>query len=465
MSHPKARCSSYSEHSSFFYPKHFCNTCGSSLQYFCPSCELWDTFKNYKIYHFDNKCTQTTEVTPKRLKQSQTKDLYKMDNLNKNEFQLKQRKNKESISLQMKLTEISPKTLYLGSSHRIQIKIAYKEVPFNPLQFVLWKVCINQKGYETQEIEVLEKAEISKDSILLTLSGFPGIMNQDKVSVFVKCYAEDLTHVVNDPIDIFFKNQTPNESDLVEIKTIKILHQDEAFNIKETHPYEMMEILQKVKSSKTLLGYNLLHYYACQSEPEAIKSILESKLFDVNDQDYFGFTPLFWSKLFKNENEKILKEYGAKEDLISIFGNSQIEDCNFVPKPKIVPSSPQKKRRPKKPTPYVNSLNLEIVQVIPNWKEKEERLFLMEIILEYKCRVFLFPKKYLNTKLWRIILKHPETGLILHDLEVDAIMEVDQCNIRLVVYHFPYIKSSLNVKFIDKSYTSNIGPSYFINKH
>lgn len=465
MIKPKARCASNLEHSEFFYPKHFCNICGSSLLYFCPSCEKWENFKNYKIYHFESKCTQTEEITPKRIKQSQPKDLYKMDNLNKNEFQLKQKKNKEIISSQMKMIAVEPNILILASIHRIKIKIAYKEVPFNPLQFVIWKICVSQKGYEMQEIEVTEEVEITKDTLNLTYSNFPGLLNEEKVSVFVKCYSEDLTHVINDPFEILFKNDTQKEEKNEVVNMINTLYHDQAINLKETHPYEMNEILNKIKNSNTLLGYNILHYYACQNETETLKMILDSKLFDINSQDKFGFTPLFWSKLFKTENEKILKEYGAKENITSIFGNNQIEDCEMITKPKIVPISPQKKRRPKKPTAYVNSLNTEIIEFIPNWKEKEERLFLMEIIMEYKSRIFLFPKKHLNTKLWRILLKHPQTGVILHDLEVDAIMEFDETKLRLVCYHFPIVKAFLSVKFIERSYTAYIGPSFYFNKH
>jgi hypothetical protein len=233
---------------------------------------------------------------------------------------------------------------------------------------------------------------------------------------------------------------------------------DQLVLLKDTHPYELPIFIEKIKDCRDFFGYTPLHYFACtNNDLDVLKQILRMEKIDINTQDLFGFTPVFWAIKFKSESAGLFKDFDADLELKTIFGTNQTAPVALMPSNlPISPPSPQKKRiiRPKA---YINSLTIELLDVKQHFSEKHNKLFLVEFILKYTSTVWLFPRRGINTNMWQIELLDPITGIIIKSLGVDAVMQCDQECIRLVVYHFPRVKCNLRVKFLERNYTSILG--------
>jgi ankyrin repeat protein len=85
------------------------------------------------------------------------------------------------------------------------------------------------------------------------------------------------------------------------------------------------DLVETCKTSRTLIGESMLHWYSIEGEPDVLKRLIELG-FDVNVQNEFGKTPMMeCSMIGRWDNARVLLDNGADLSLRDHEGQDYFE--------------------------------------------------------------------------------------------------------------------------------------------
>jgi hypothetical protein len=392
-----------------------------------------------------------------------TKKSLNVDNLK--DFDLIIKDLKEIRSKNFKLISMSPNVVSVDKKFKsLTFKVSLSDIKeFTPIKFYHWKVKIAYLSQKQKKkyifVDVHQGCEFIDGIFILNTFNIPFSLGERQVNVSLVCESNEECILVGPPLLLQYKSGIIEECNNSVSKLIKLqsflpsnMLSVELMNTIEETPDVgcLIKLLRNVENWTSAFEFSILSYFSCFDEKNStLSNILNTNIFDVNQKDSFGFSPIYYAETFECEkNIQTLIEHQAihkKKFSLKIQENKE----------------KKKLKKFKIKSQQLSSGNSELMKIIPmEMNFNELKKLIIQIHIKY-VPITSIQEKYMNSRYWRILFSDPCNGHVLHNSEIQCVERSEDIFI-LSTFKIPQIKYYENIHvsamFAEKNRIVHIGP-------